>query len=191
MDYVIRFAKLTDKKKILNLYKEVSKEIGGIARVEDEITEKYIYNNLKKAIKNGICLIIDDPKREDEIIGEIHCYKLEPRVFNHIFSELTIVINHKYQKQGLGKLLFNFLLEYIERNRTDVLRVELIVRESNKKALKFYKNLGFKTEGRLEKRIYNGTGKFEADIPMAWFNTKYKKLHTQNIVHLADSAKNE
>ena len=175
MDYVIRFAKLTDKEKIFDLYKEVSKEIGGIARVEDEITKKYIYNNLNKAISNGICLIIDDPKRKNEIIGEIHCYKLEPRVFNHIFSELTIVVNQKYQKQGLGKLLFNFLLKYVEKNRTDILRVELIARESNKKAMKFYKDIGFLIEGRLEKRIDNGTEKFEADIPMAWFNENYKK----------------
>jgi len=177
MDYTIKFAKMSDKEKVLELYTGVSKIVGGIARAEDEITEEYIYNIMNKAIKSGICLVIGNSKKKQEIIGEIHCYKLEPRVFDHIFSELTIVVDKEYQKQGVGKMLFNYLLRYIEENRTDILRVELIVRQSNKKAIKFYKEIGFTVEGKFKKRISNGAKKFEADIPMAWFNEKYKNIH--------------
>ena len=35
----------------------------------------------------------------------------------------------------------------------------------NRKALEFYQKLGFKIEGRLEKRIRGAHGGFEADIP--------------------------
>lgn len=174
MNFTTRCANLTDKQSLLNLYKKVSKTAGGIARTEDEITEYYILSNLKNSISNGICLVIDNPDY-NEIIAEIHCYKLTPKVFNHILSELTIVVHPAYQNQGLGKLLFKTLLNYIEENRTDILRVELIARESNLKAIKFYKKLGFKAEGRFENRIDNGTEKFEADIPMAWFNKNYPK----------------
>ncbi|WP_341225583.1 N-acetyltransferase [uncultured Arcticibacterium sp.] len=179
MHFKTRFARLDDKKRILNLYKKVSKNIGGIARTENEITENYIETNLKKAISNGVCLVIEN-LNTNQLIGEIHCYKLEPNVFNHILSELTVVVDCEYQGQGLGKLLFTSLLENVENKRIEILRIELIARESNKKAIKFYEKLGFKIEGRFEKRIDNGTKNFEADIPMAWFNKNYTQQLDSN-----------
>lgn len=172
MNFITRFANLEDAKNILNLYKKVSKTIGGIARTESEISEEYVLNNLKKSITNGVCLVIEE-SNTSQLIAEIHCYKLEPKVFNHLLSELTVVVNPEYQNQGLGKLLFTSLLELVETKRTDILRIELIARESNTKAIQFYEKLGFKIEGRFEKRIDNGTQNFEADIPMAWFNKNY------------------
>ncbi len=178
MNFASRFADLEDKESIQKLYKRVSKVTGGIARTENEITEKYIRNNLTNSIHNGVCIVIDSPNF-DKIIAEIHCYKLTARVFDHILSELTIVVDPEFQNQGLGKLLFKSLLSHIEEHRTDVLRVELIARESNTKAIRFYEKLGFKIEGRFENRIDNGTENFEADIPMAWFNKNYTtKAHS-------------
>ena len=43
-----------------------------------------------------------------------------------------------------------------------------------KRAKQFYEKLGFKKEGRFEKRIRGVAGKLEADIPMAWFNPKFE-----------------
>ncbi len=178
MHFKTRLAHLDDRKRIFNLYKKVSKNNGGIARTENEITESYIESNLRKAIYNGVCFVIENTNT-NELIGEIHCYKLEPSVFNHVLSELTIVVDHQYQGQGLGKLLFTSLLENVETKRSDILRIELIARESNERAIKFYEELGFKIEGRFEKRIDNGTNNFEADIPMAWFNKNYTQHEVQ------------
>lgn len=177
MNYSIRFAKLEDKEALLKLYKKVAKLTGGIARTKNEITKEYIQNNLINSIDNGICLVIDNPQNTT-IIAEIHCYKLTPSVFDHILSKLTIVVDFDYQNQGLGNLLFTSLLGIIKEKRTDIMRVELIVRESNLKAITFYEKLGFKIEGRFEKRIDNGTKDFEDDIPMAWFNKNYKQQYT-------------
>jgi ribosomal protein S18 acetylase RimI-like enzyme len=52
--------------------------------------------------------------------------------------------------------------------RTDILRVELIARESNQRAIEFYRTLGFVEEGRFGNRIRNIDNSYEADIPMAW-----------------------
>ncbi|MFD2067810.1 GNAT family N-acetyltransferase [Pontibacter silvestris] len=106
------------------------------------------------------------------LVAEVHCYKLKPRIFSHVLSELTIVVYSGFQNQRLGKLLFTTLLTYIKDNRNDIIRVELVARESN--AIEFYKNIGFVVEGRLEKRINNKTGAFEADVPMAWFNRNFQ-----------------
>ena len=51
---------------------------------------------------------------------------------------------------------------------THISRVELIVRESNERALAFYESLGFEREGEMRGRILNADGSLESDIPMAW-----------------------
>ncbi|MDW7691450.1 N-acetyltransferase [Flammeovirgaceae bacterium SG7u.111] len=170
--HIIRPALLSDAHKLLQLYKEVAKTVGGMAREEDEISQEYIIQNLTNSLKNGVSYVVELSNGE-ELVAEIHCYKLTPRVFDHVLSELTIAVHPSYQGQGLGKELFSTLLTHIEQHRPDILRVELIARESNQKAIAFYKKLGFKIEGRFERRIDNKTDTFEADIPMAWFNRKY------------------
>ncbi len=91
-----------------------------------------------------------------------------------MLSELTVAVDPNYQGKGIGKLIFQSLLNIIQEERNDILRVELITRESNQKAIQFYQKLGFIIEGRFEKRISASTNTFEADIPMAWFNLNFK-----------------
>lgn len=170
MNYKIRSVVQADEQKIFDLYKVVSKTIGGIAREEDEITSNYIKNNLDKSLKNGISLVIEHPDATSQLIAEIHCYQLEPKVFRHVLSELTIVIHPDFQGKGIGKALFIELLNQVKSKRKDILRIELIARESNVNAIELYKSIRFKEEGRFEKRINNRDGSFEADIPMAWIN---------------------
>ena len=169
----VRHAVVSDFSKIFSLYKKVAERIVGIARTADEISEAYVQNFMQHASQTGVELVIANPENPGQIIAEIHSYKLNPRVFSHVLSELTIVVDPDFQGQGAGKLLFNVLLAFITDNRPDILRVELIARESNVKAIEIYKKLGFKIEGRMENRIKNSKG-FEADIPMGWFNPRYQ-----------------
>ncbi len=173
--FEIREVRPEDFSEIKSLYQSVAKTTGGIARIEEEITDAYIKRNLENSLAKGISLVVEDVVA-NLLVGEIHCYKLEPKVFNHVLSELTIVVNPNYQGNGVGKMLFKELLARIENERSNILRVELIARESNKKAIKFYESIGFVIEGRFEKRIKNTDGSFEADIPMAWMNKNYKAL---------------
>lgn len=155
------------------LYKAVGNHVGGLARVADEISEKYIEHFMVCASDSGVELVIQDTFADDNIVAEIHCYKPEPKAFEHVLGELTIAVHPHYQGQGLGKKLFQVLLNTIGKERQDILRVELIARESNLRAIAMYEKLGFIREGRLEKRIKGVNGAFEADIPMAWFNKNY------------------
>lgn len=173
--FKIREARLEDFLEIKKLYQTVSKIVGGIARTEEEITDSYIHKNLENSLSNGISLLIEEIIT-NTLVGEIHCYKLDPKVFNHVLSELTIVVHPNYQGNRVGKKLFVELLRTIENKKPDVLRVELIARESNKRAIAFYESIGFVVEGRFEKRIMNIDGTFEADMPMAWMNKNYKAL---------------
>jgi ribosomal protein S18 acetylase RimI-like enzyme len=171
-DYQIRLATITDSNKIYELYKEVSKTTGGIARTNIEITEDYIYTFTTKALNTGLQFVVENIQ-EGTIVGEIHCYKLEPKVFSHILSDLTIVVHPSFQGNGFGNELFRTLLNTVKYEWKDILRIELIARESNKKAILFYEHLGFKKEGKLQNRIRSGKENFEADIPMAWMNENF------------------
>jgi ribosomal protein S18 acetylase RimI-like enzyme len=170
-----RHADSNDIYKIYALYKKVATETTGLARSASEITEQYIHEVMKNSNDSGVEFVIDNPDNPNEIVAEIHCYKLVPKVFNHVLSELTIAVDPNHQGKGLGRMIFTHLLDFIMNNRKDILRVELISRESNLKAISFYESLGFSREGRFEKRISYSRNKFEADIPMAWLNPNFEK----------------
>ncbi len=161
----IRYASIEDMSKIKSLYSEVAKTEGGIARFQYEITESYILEFIKNSVESGVILVAENESRD--IIGEIHTYRSGLRVFDHVFTNLTIAVSPNHENKGVGKKLFFTLLEIVEKNK-DILRVELIARESNKKAIDFYKKLGFEIEGALRNKIKNSNGKMESDIIMGW-----------------------
>ena len=167
----IRTATSRDVDEIIALYQRVGATPGGLARTTDEISTSYVTNFVARSANSGIQLIADI---DGCLIGEIHAYTLGPRVFRHCLGELTIAVDPKHHGQGVGKRLFTELLDKIKQEHPETLRVELIVRESNLKAINFYESLGFLREGRFERRIHNHEGAFEADIPMAWFNPKFR-----------------
>lgn len=171
--FEVRKADPADANKIFALYRKVAEIPIGLARYSTEITKEYIHHFMHEAAENGIEFVIDHPLHKDEIVAEIHCYRWNLEKFNHIFSELTIAVSQDFHGQGLGKLIFTHLLNYVEETRADILRVELAAQESNEKAIRFYKKLGFIPEGRFEKRIKLNDDSFEADIPMVWFNKNF------------------
>lgn len=162
-----RIADNKDVGAIFELYKLVSKEKGGLARTSDEITLEYVENFCKNAAATGVQLVLED-QNSGQILGEIHTYRLVPKVFHHILSELTIAVHPSFQGQGIGRILFEGLLQKVQTEHPEILRIELIARESNHKAITFYQTLGFEIEGKFRNRIKADAGSLEADIPMAW-----------------------
>jgi putative acetyltransferase len=165
--FVIEPASAGDLHAIASLYRSVAAIEGGLARTAEEITEEYAGTFVARSLENGILLIA---RRTDtnQIIGEIHAYTLGPKVFAHVLGELTIAVDPSFQGTGVGKALFSEFLELVKVKRPDILRVELIARESNQKAIRFYEKMGFQIEGKLAVRIRSVEGGYEADIPMGW-----------------------
>lgn len=161
----IRPACESDLPKLLELYRNVAAIPGGLARLENEIDEHYIQDLWQGVQSGGISLVACEG---DLVAGEIHAMHPGIKTFAHILDKLTIAVSPACQGSGIGRRLFESFLTHVTECRPEILRVELIARESNIKALAFYKSLGFQAEGRLDKRIHNVDGSFEADIPMAW-----------------------
>jgi len=167
MKNTLRAATENDCEEIRSLYRRVASKEDGLARKADEITPEYVMHFVAHSADSGIILVaVDDSSHT--IVGEIHCYSRKIDVFQHVLGELTIAVDPDYQAKGIGILLFERLLEIVLREKPAILRVELIARESNRRAIRFYESLGFKVEGRFEKRIKSAGGSYEADIPMAW-----------------------
>ena len=86
----IRQANSGDFNKIYALYKTVATGTTGLAHSGDEITDQHIRNFMKNASETGVELIIDHPNNSNQIIAEIHCYRLIPKAFSHVLSELQL-----------------------------------------------------------------------------------------------------
>lgn len=173
-DFVLRQSIMNDLKKILDLYRDVADSENGLATTKEEMDEEYVNEFLPKTIKTGLGLVVEN-KNSKTIVAEIHSYKLPQKVFNHVLSELTIVVHPDYQGKGFGKEIFSTFLNIIKKDKPDIMRVELFARESNKKAISFYESLGFKIEGMFKKRIVAFSGGYETDLQMVWFNSGFKE----------------
>jgi len=160
----LRATARTDVDEILGVYKRTAATPGGLSRLEHEIDAAYVDGFVGRAIDRGVSLVAI---HDDRLVGEIHASKPGPACFDHVLSDLTIAVDPAYRSIGVGRALFEGFMQEVSI-RTDVLRVELIARESNDKAIRFYESLGFSREGRMGLRIRNVDGSFEADIPMAW-----------------------
>lgn len=163
--FQIRSASLIDAEKIHLLYQAVARIEGGLARVEAEISKEYVEHNLSTGLSKGICLVA---QQGEQIIAEVHAYPPFPKVFAHVLSDLTIAVHPDFQSIGVGRAIFTRMLDMVREQRPTILRVELIARESNQKAIRFYESLGFEIEGAMKGRIRRPDGSFEADISMAW-----------------------
>jgi putative acetyltransferase len=102
------------------------------------------------------------------LCADIHASRPQPRDFQHVLGDLTVVVHPRAQGQGLGRRLFTAFLEHVRHRETGVTRVELITRESNARARKLYESLGFQLEGRLKARVRHPDGSLEDDLFYAW-----------------------
>ena len=162
----VRTATMDDLFQVLSLYKRVAAVPGGIARLDDEVDESYVRAFLSKANDNDLALVASD--ESGEVRAEIHAYTPGIYCFSHVLSELTVVVDPCTQRMGVGRLLFERFLTVVTEDHPGISRVELIARESNQKAIRFYESLGFRQEGIFVSRIKNVDGTMESDIPMAW-----------------------
>jgi len=170
---IYRIASPEDLPRIVKLYKAVADAGGSIARQGQEITEEYVGHFIERSLETGLIIVGEHPENPDELIAGIHAYKTGLKVFNHVLSELTLVVHPEHQGKKIGRTIFTIFLEEIGRNHPDIGKVELFTRESNTKAISLYNSLGFKVEGRMEMRVKTPQGLYEADIPMGWQNPNF------------------
>ncbi|MEP6763083.1 MAG: GNAT family N-acetyltransferase [Gemmatimonadaceae bacterium] len=167
----IRAGTLADVEAVRALYAAASRANGGLARYPEEVTSDYVRTFITRSIADGVIVVA--VTADNEVVGELHCYRNGLRRFAHVIGALTVAVHPSVQGQGVGRQLFDALIHEVQYNRLDVLRIELITQESNTRAQRLYASVGFQAEGRLVDAILNTqTGLMESDIPMAWLRNR-------------------
>jgi putative acetyltransferase len=162
---MIRKAEQADRAQILALYKLVATVPDGIARSPDEVTGEYVAGFMDKAAAAGIELVWEEGGR---ILGEIHASCPGIAALAHLLTDLTIAVAPEAQGRGVGRALFQGLLDEVSAHMLYIHRVELFARVSNERARRLYRSLGFVEEGRLRARVNNALGMAEDDTIMGW-----------------------
>lgn len=168
-----RNATVDDIPALVRLYRDVAEKSGGIARTSEEVTTEYVKAFVERSLADGLIIVLENEDVPDELIAEIHAYTPGIRLFQHVLSELTLLVDPRFQGKGIGRTIFTIFLDEVVNNRPDIGRVELLTGESNAHALGLYQSLGFLIEGRFEMRSRTATG-YEADIALYWQNPGFE-----------------
>jgi ribosomal protein S18 acetylase RimI-like enzyme len=162
---MIRKAAEADRAQILALYKLVATAPDGIARTPAEVTGEYVAGFMQKAAASGVELVWEEG---GGILGEIHASCPGIAALAHLLTDLTIAVAPEAQGRGVGRALFQALLDEVGAHMPHIHRVELFARVSNERARGLYRSLGFVEEGRLRGRVNNARGVAEEDTIMGW-----------------------
>jgi ribosomal protein S18 acetylase RimI-like enzyme len=158
---------------LVRLYRRVAELSGGIARKSHEVTEEYVQNFVNRSLEDGLIIVLENAEKPGELAAEIHAYTPGIMLFEHVLSELTVLVDPDFQGKGVGRTIFTIFLDEVVNSRPDIGRVELFTAESNARALHLYQSLGFMIEGRFEMRARTTTG-YEADIALYWQNPGFE-----------------
>lgn len=162
---MIRRAIEADAGQVLALYKAVAAVPDGIARKPSEVTEAYVRGFMQKAAADGVEFLYEE---NGHVLGEIHASRVGIASLNHLLTDLTIAVHPEVQGKGVGRAIFQALLDEVRENMPHITRVELFARDSNVRARQLYASLGFVEEGRLRARVNNSRGEPETDTIMGW-----------------------
>lgn len=172
MNYEIRKVTKLDIAQLITLYKKSAIVPEGLARVAEEITPKYIEEVVTKSINGGLGIVIETA--EKTLVGALLSFKHDPEVFKHTLGNMSMAVDPKYFGNGFGKKLFVAYIDEILRSRSDIARVELNVRQTNKLGIKIYESVGFKVEGIQKNRVLDSKGNLADDTMMAFLNPNFK-----------------
>ncbi len=104
---------------------------------------------------------------DDVIVGHAFLDPMGMLGTAHVF-QLNIVVHPGHTDRGLGSTLMSTVLGWAQQS-PQVLKVELLVRASNARALHLYRKFGFVVEGCFSRRVRTADGAFIDDIAMCWF----------------------
>lgn len=166
---ILRATRRTDVDALLGLYRRVAARPGGLARLAHEVERPWVEGFVESTLARGVGFVVTN--EGDELLGEIHGWVSPPEAFSHVLANLTVAVDPAAQGLGIGRRLFEHFVRSVRDEHPAILRIELVARESNARAIALYESLGFVREGAMQARIRSQDGALEADIPMAWLRS--------------------
>ena len=162
-DHDFRPLGLTDAPDLLVLMRRAE---GGLGRLPEEMDLPWMEEALGGALAGGVAIGAWDGAR---LVGMIKASRMPSVQFQHVLWDLTVAVDPDAQGSGTGRKLFEQLITTAATLTPKVERIELVVREGLTHAIRLYERIGFRQEGRFERRFRLSDGTYEADLPMALF----------------------
>ena len=136
---------------------------------EDEPSENEQRESIAKALASPVKLLIvgelaDDPGR---IVAELGFHGHDRRRMAH-HGDFGIDVDSELRGLGIGQLLITALLDWAAAHET-LEKVSLGVMETNKRARKLYRSLGFVKECRQRQFFRLAPGQYVDDIVMSQY----------------------
>jgi ribosomal protein S18 acetylase RimI-like enzyme len=155
---------------LTSLYRRVAAVPCGLTREPSEISEEWVGEFLGASLERGVSLgaRVGAAGAPRELAGEIHAFQGSTRALEHVWSDLTLVVDPVRQGHGIGLALLSAFMAEVRTDHPGVLRVELLVRERNHRAVRLYESLDFRQEAVLQDRLRAADGTTEAQVEMAW-----------------------
>ncbi|ATY34001.1 GNAT family N-acetyltransferase [Sphingomonas psychrotolerans] len=139
---------------------------GGLGRLPDEMDLPWMEEALAGALMGGLAI---GAWEGSHLAGMIKTSRMPSVQFQHVLWDLTVAVDPESQGRGIGYRLLAELLANAAALTPRVERVELVVREGLTHAIRLYERVGFRREGRFERRFRLSDGTYEADLPMVLF----------------------
>ena len=139
---------------------------GGLGRLPDEMDLPWMEQALAGALDGGLAIGAGDGAR---LAGLIKAGRMPSVQFAHVLWDLTVAVDPDFQGRGIGQGLFEALFADAAMLTPRIERIELVVREGLTHAIRLYERMGFRQEGRFERRFRLSDGTYEADLPMVRF----------------------
>lgn len=168
LQYIIRHAVLTDAKQLTSLRVQIDGEAenldreAGEAFIDPKGFEQLIISDTETI--NNLFLVAEV---QDKIIGFSRCEGNKLKRLSHKV-EFGVCVLKEFWGYGIGKHLLTQSISWADAN--DLHKINLCVLETNEKAIKLYKKLGFEVEGVLKNDKVLSDGKFYNTILMGRFN---------------------
>lgn len=161
--YAFRPLSLSDAPVVLDLMRRAE---GGLGRLPDEMDLPWMEEVLGGALSDGLAIGCWNGSWP---VGMIKACRMPSVQFQHVLWDLTVAVDPAAQGRGVGRRLLAELLASARLMTPQIERVELVVREGLTHAIRLYESLGFRQEGRFERRFRLTDGTYEADLQMALF----------------------
>lgn len=164
----IRLAEARDAEKMLYIQEKVISEgkylITEIEEFSQTVEGQYKWIEAKQLNKREVIFVAEI---QDEVVGWI-VFQSPSRIRMAHTGSLGMMVLPDYRHRGVGKALLNALLEWAIENPL-IEKVCLGVFSTNENAIKLYKNMGFKEEGRKVREIKLNRNEYIDDILMYKF----------------------
>lgn len=157
-DIKFRLADVSDTKEILDIYAPYI--------TDTAITFEYDIPSIEEFRERIEHISLEYPyvvcTYKDEIIGYAYAHRYGERAAYQWDVELSIYLDMNYKSLGVGKLLYNKLIEIVKLQ--NVRNIYACITSANEKSLKFHEKLGFEFIG-----IFKNTGyKFDSWYGVNW-----------------------